>query len=281
MYKYMKKDTNQDKNKEHDKSTGIPVHMKHYIEDKTGLSYDDVRVHYNSNQPRQFKALGYTQGKNIYLRQGQEKHLMHELCHVAQQKKGLVKPTSFIENNAINDNEELEKEAELCEEKYRSEMPIQMLMEKATKGSKTLGKPGLLENSLKFYTLAYYELEGFEGDIVWSNKERWMDNGEGDHAEDAICDFIDEYVISKVNSESLLEKDVLRGKTLKILLSSSPCERCQERLNELKTRYNLNLTVTCAKKYKGKKGGGAGDEDSRVYQQETLRGSDSKKLMQF
>lgn len=127
MYEYIKEDVfvknTRQNNRDRDKSTGIPVHMKHYIENQTGLSYDDVRIHYNSSRPSQFKALGYAQGNNVFLQQGQEKHLMHELCHVAQQKKGLVKPTSYIGKYAINDNIELEKEAELCEEQYRSEFP--------------------------------------------------------------------------------------------------------------------------------------------------------------
>lgn len=281
MYKYMKKDINFDKKKERDKSTGIPIHIKHYIENQTGLSYDDVRIHYNSSKPSQFKALGYTQGKNVFLGQGQEKHLMHELCHVAQQKKGLVKPTSFIEKSALNDNAKLEKEAELCEEQYKSKMPIQMLRQAVAQGSKTMEKKGLSGNSLRYHTLACYELEGYEGDAVWSNHEHWMGKGEGDHAEDAICDLIEEYVAYKVQTESLSEGDVLKDKTLEIWLSSSPCERCQERLNELTTRYNLNLKVTCAKKYKGEKGGGAGDDDSRQYDQIIVTGSTSKDLLQF
>lgn len=136
--------------------------MKHYIEKQTGLSYDDVRVHYNSNRPSRFEALGYTQGNNIFLEHGQEEHLKHELCHVAQQKKGLVKPTSFIEKYAINDNTELEKEAELCEEQYKSKMPIQMLKKAVANGSITLNtQKGLPENSLRYHTLAYFELEGY------------------------------------------------------------------------------------------------------------------------
>lgn len=129
MYENIKKDafvkdTKQNENKSRDKSTGIPVHMKHYIENQTGLSYNDVRIHYNSIQPSQFKALAYAQGNDVFLQQGQEKHLMHELYHVAQQKKGLVKPTSYIGKYAINDNIELEREAESCEEQYKREAPV-------------------------------------------------------------------------------------------------------------------------------------------------------------
>lgn len=119
MHAYIKENTKQNKEEYRDKSTGIPVRMKRYIENKTGLSYDDVRVHYNSDQPGRFQALGYTQGNHIFLQQGQEKHLAHELCHVAQQKKGIVKPTFSMGKYVMNDNVELEKAAELCEKQYR------------------------------------------------------------------------------------------------------------------------------------------------------------------
>lgn len=276
MYKNIKKDvvvknTRKDYDKYHDKSTGIPVQMKHYIESKTGLSYDDVRIHYNSNKPSKFEALGYTQGNDIFLQQGQEKHLMHELCHVAQQKKGFVKPTSSIGEYAVNDNMELEKEAELCEEQYKREAPIQMLLKKVAQGSETMGKKGLPERSLGYHTSGYFELEGYGSDVVWSNKEYWMNERGGDHAEDAICDYI----------EKLSQKDDLSGRSLCIYISSAPCKRCQARLNDLVNNYGLKIKVICAKKYGGQKGGGAGSEDSCQYDQEILENESAKKLLQF
>lgn len=276
MYKNIKKDAlakniRRDYDKYRDKSTGIPVQMKHYIESKTGLSYDDVRIHYNSDRPRQFKALGYTQGNNIFLQHGQEKHLMHELCHIAQQKKGIVKPTSLIGEYVINDNTELENEAELCEEQYKREAPIQMLREKVAQGSEIMGEEGLKESAFKYHTIAYYTLEGYGSDAVWSNSKYWMDKGGGDHAEDAICDQI----------EILSQKDDLSGKSLCIYISSSPCERCQERLNDLVNDYGLKIKVICAKKYGGQKGGGAGSDDSRQYDQEILEGERANELLQF
>ena len=277
MYKNIKKDalaknTRQDRDKYRDKSTGIPVQMKHYIESKTGLSYDDVRIHYNSDRPRQFKALGYTQGNNIFLQHGQEKHLMHELCHIAQQKKGIVKPTSLIGEYVINDNTELENEAELCEDQYKREAPIQMLREAVAQGSETMGKMGMSESSFKYHTSAYFELEGYGSDVVWSNKEYWMGKGEGDHAEDAICDHIEMLDWGNIN---------LSGKKLYIYLSSSPCKRCQERLNQIGKDYGLEIQVICAKQYGGKKCGGAGDDSSRQYAQEILGSKGADELLQF
>lgn len=277
MYEYIKKDilvknVKKNHNKDRDKITGIPVHMKNYIENQTGLSYDDVRIHYNSNQPSRFKALGYTQGNNIFLKQGQEKHLMHELCHIAQQKKGLVKPTSSIDKYAINDNLELEKEAEMCEERYKREPTVQMLRDAVAQGSEIMGEKGLSESSFKYHTFAYFVLEGYEGDTTWSNHEYWMNKGESDHAEDAICDYIEELDWNNI---------VLHGRKLCIYLSSSPCKRCQERLNEIVKHYGLEIQVICAKRYGGKKCGGAGDDSSREYAQEILGKQDANELLQF
>ena len=38
-------------------SSGIPIQLKKQTEAETGLSFDDVRVHYNSGRPRQIEAL--------------------------------------------------------------------------------------------------------------------------------------------------------------------------------------------------------------------------------
>lgn len=73
---------------------------------------DDVRVHYTSPEPAAVQALAYTQGTDIHVASGQEKHLPHEAWHVVQQKQGRVKPTLQMKGVAINDNAGLEREAE-------------------------------------------------------------------------------------------------------------------------------------------------------------------------
>lgn len=65
-------------------NTGIPAEMKERAETASGLSFDDVRVHYNSGKPSQLNALAYTQGNQVYIAPGQEQHLGHELGHVVQ-----------------------------------------------------------------------------------------------------------------------------------------------------------------------------------------------------
>lgn len=92
--------------------TGIPDAMKTRFENLSGFSFDDVRVHYNSGKPAQLQALAYTQGNQVYVAPGQQKHLSHELGHVIQQKQGRVKPTTTISGVALNDDTELENNAD-------------------------------------------------------------------------------------------------------------------------------------------------------------------------
>lgn len=97
-------------------NTGLPVNLKSGIENLSGYSMDDVKVHYNSDKPAQLQAHAYAQGTDIHLASGQEKHLPHEAWHVVQQKQGRVQPTIQLKSK-ININEGLEKEADVMGEK--------------------------------------------------------------------------------------------------------------------------------------------------------------------
>lgn len=92
--------------------TGLPDGMKALLEAKSGYHMNDVRVNYNSSRPAQLSALAYTQGSEIHIAPGQEKHLAHEAWHVAQQKQGRVHPTMQLKGVNVNDDEDLEKEAD-------------------------------------------------------------------------------------------------------------------------------------------------------------------------
>ena len=104
--------------------TGIPTQMKLDFERQSGLSFDDVRVHYNSDKPAQLQALAYTQGTQVYVGPGQERHLPHELGHVVQQKSGIVHPTHYIRGVPINNQPRLEYEA--------NQLPIQRMVTRNT-----------------------------------------------------------------------------------------------------------------------------------------------------
>jgi hypothetical protein len=95
-------------------NTGLPDHLKTGIENLSGQSLSDVKVHYNSDKPAQLNALAYTQGTNIHVAAGQEQHLAHEAWHVVQQKQGRVKPTLQMKPGVpVNDDKGLEKEADV------------------------------------------------------------------------------------------------------------------------------------------------------------------------
>lgn len=99
-------------------NTGIPDKMKASIEQLSGYSLDDVKVHYNSEKPAELQAHAYTEGTNIYVGPGQEEYLAHEVWHVVQQKEGRVKPTIQLEGGVpVNDDVSLEKEADVMGEK--------------------------------------------------------------------------------------------------------------------------------------------------------------------
>ena len=101
----------------HPNNTGMPDNLKSGIESLSGFSMDDVRVHYNSSKPATVQALAYTQGTDIHVAPGQEKHLPHEAWHVAQQMAGRVSPTTNINGMPVNDNAGLEHEADVMGEK--------------------------------------------------------------------------------------------------------------------------------------------------------------------
>ena len=98
--------------KSQENNTGLPDNLKSGVENLSGFSMDDVKVHYNSDKPAKLQAHAYAQGTDIYLGTGQEKHLPHEAWHVVQQKQGRVKPTIQDQGVSINDDKGLEREAE-------------------------------------------------------------------------------------------------------------------------------------------------------------------------
>jgi len=92
--------------------TGLPDDLKTRIESFAGFALDDVRIHYNSPEPARLEAWAYTQGTDIHVGPGQERHLPHEIWHVVQQKQGRVRPTMYVNGLAINDSQWLESEAD-------------------------------------------------------------------------------------------------------------------------------------------------------------------------
>ena len=67
-------------------NTGLTNKLKSGIENLSGHSLDDVKVHYNSDEPAQLNVHAYAQGTDIHIAARQEKHLPHEAWNVVQQK---------------------------------------------------------------------------------------------------------------------------------------------------------------------------------------------------
>lgn len=95
--------------------TGLPSPMLQQAEKMSGLSLQDVRVHYNSAQPAKLGALAFTQGTDIFLGPGQEGHAGHELGHVMQQKRGVVPAEYAINGVRVNADPQLEHNADRWE----------------------------------------------------------------------------------------------------------------------------------------------------------------------
>lgn len=109
---YQSKHQNNEQNVQTPNRTGIPTQMKRNFEQRSGLSFNDVRVHYNSDRPRKLDALAYTYGNQVYIGPGQSRHLGHELGHVVQQKLGIPRPTGYIGGLPLNDSPQLERAAD-------------------------------------------------------------------------------------------------------------------------------------------------------------------------
>lgn len=113
--------------------TGLPDNLKSGVENLSGLSMDDVKVHYNSSRPAQMQAHAYAQGTDIHVAPGQEKHLPHEAWHVVQQKQGRVRPTAQLQGGVnINDDKSLEREADVMGGKSLQRQPVQQQAKKSS-----------------------------------------------------------------------------------------------------------------------------------------------------
>ncbi|MFZ3018169.1 MAG: DUF4157 domain-containing protein [Gallionella sp.] len=108
-------------------NTGLPDNLKSGIENLSGMSMDNVKVHYNSSQPAQLNALAYAQGTDIHVAPRQEQHLPHEAWHVVQQAQGRVKPTMQMKEGVpVNDDRGLEHEADVMGAKAKQAGTMQL-----------------------------------------------------------------------------------------------------------------------------------------------------------
>lgn len=157
-------------------NTGLPENLKSGIENLSGHSMDDVKVHYNSAQPAQLNAHAYAQGSDIHIASGQEKHLPHEAWHVVQQKQGRVKPTLQMKGKVnVNDDKGLEKEADVMGAKAlqsssKSNLPLKKT-QTIKKTKQLFGWTRWYEYDGESYTPRFMGLPSVLGWIKISNHE--------------------------------------------------------------------------------------------------------------
>jgi Domain of unknown function (DUF4157) len=149
--------------------TGLPDRLKTGVEHLSGLAMDDVRVHYNSPKPANVQALAYTQGTEIHLAPGQDKHLPHEAWHVVQQKQGRVPPTLQMRGAAINDDPSLEREADqMGVRSLSTELAVPMPVANGPAGH---APAPVIQRTIAFGAVAYAEKSGRAGSVEVENIE--------------------------------------------------------------------------------------------------------------
>lgn len=105
-------------------NTKLPDNLKAGVENLSGIDMRDVSVHYNSSKPAEVGALAHTQGTDIHVAPGREKHLPHEVWNMVQQAQGRVKPTIQLKDMTVNDDKELEHDTDLMGLIIASNHPI-------------------------------------------------------------------------------------------------------------------------------------------------------------
>lgn len=90
----------------------LPSGLRWALEKLSGYDLSEVRVYYASNVPARLGARALARGTEIHLQTGAEDVLPHEAWHVVQQMQGRVEPTDTVNGLSLNDNVELEKEAD-------------------------------------------------------------------------------------------------------------------------------------------------------------------------
>ncbi len=100
--------------------SGMPQDVQGQMEGYFKTDFSDVNIHENSSQASKMGALAYTQGNDVHFAQGKfdassqsgKQLLGHELSHVVQQRAGNVKPNTSVGGMAVNNDAQLEAQAD-------------------------------------------------------------------------------------------------------------------------------------------------------------------------
>lgn len=101
-----------DEKKDEKVDSRIPKRLVEKAKEIKGFSFQDINIHYNSSEPSKINANAYAIKNDIYLRQGKEYLLEHELGHIVQQRKENFQPNAMINQTCVHHNQKVEQEAD-------------------------------------------------------------------------------------------------------------------------------------------------------------------------
>ncbi len=256
-------------------NTGMPDNLKSGIESLSGFSMDDVRVHYNSSKPATVQALAYTQGTDIHVAPGQEKHLPHEAWHVAQQKAGRVSPITNINGMPVNDNASLEHEADVMGEKA-----VQCKSGNAkSKATPCSAKPIQCYKKIDEYVVSKtgkYAVKENEASTVYVNNRITTDMGIQHLNRLGI---LPNTALLNIEGEVYdVYKQIRTPETLSELLSSTAADAKSDKIPALETQKGIvqDLINVCNKWSEAKK-----DEKCVIAEEEKIKISGHEKTIEF
>lgn len=159
-------------------NTGLPDNLKSGIENLSGYSMDDVKVHFNSDKPAQLNAHAYAQGTDIHVAPGQEQHLPHEAWHVVQQKQGRVQATMQMKAGVpVNDDAGLENEADVMGAKALSMSDISSTVSQCKNTATNIANSCVQASSVKTVSANYTYDNSTKTETVGRSMEATLDPG--------------------------------------------------------------------------------------------------------
>jgi len=143
----------------------LPPGLHSQVEQLSGLDLSNVRVHRNSSRPAEVGAHAYTQGNEIHLGPGQDRHLAHELWHVVQQRQGRVRVTTRVAGRGVNADAELEREADVMGARALQRVAASPRSEAAAPTETTAASPSLDERAPLQRVSAISQRSGLDADL--------------------------------------------------------------------------------------------------------------------
>ena len=225
--------------------TGLPDKLKTGVESLSGLSLDNVRVHYNSPEPARLQALAYTRGADIHVAPGQEGHLPHEAWHVVQQKQGRVRPTLQAKGASINDDRGLEREADAMGERALAGSP------QARSAAQSQTAAGVGGGVLQRYKEKQSNFDG-DADAVWAARKEIGITARSKMNHNVAVDYNDKENFHRSASNGHGELLVMsffgarrkNKNTLNIVSERQPCGACEEDMRTFEKFSDPKLAIT-------------------------------------